>query len=116
MICLAPDALRPIQHLRATALVERNLERTPGVPPDESKPSSVAVAILVMVSTAATGWLPDAVSPESITAVLPCLIAVETSLTSARVGLGLSVIDSSICVATMTTIPHQSGIDNHLLR
>ena len=46
-----------------------------------------------------------AVSPESITASVPSRIALKTSDASARVGCGLVVIDSSICVAVMTTLP-----------
>ena len=46
-----------------------------------------------------------AVSPESITQSAPSSTALATSLTSARVGRGLDVIDSSICVAQMTGLP-----------
>ena len=37
-----------------------------------------------------------------MTASAPSSTALATSLVSARVGTGLSIIDSSICVATMT--------------
>ena len=55
-----------------------------------------------IVSTTTTGYLPTLVSPESMTASAPSSTALATSLVSARVGTGLSIIDSSICVATMT--------------
>ena len=44
-----------------------------------------------------------AVSAESITASVPSITAFATSLTSARVGIGLWIIDSIICVAVITT-------------
>lgn len=62
-------------------------------------------AMRTMVSTALTGCFPEAVSPESMTALVNCRMAVATSLTSARVGRGWSTMDSSICVATMTGRP-----------
>ena len=49
------------------------------------------------------GYLPVAVSAESITASVPSSTALATSNTSARVGIGLSRIDSIICVAVMIT-------------
>ena len=52
--------------------------------------------------TASTGYFPDAVSAESITASDPSKIAFATSDASARVGRGFCVIDSSICVAVIT--------------
>ena len=55
-----------------------------------------------IVSTVWTGYSPTPVSPESITASAPSRIALATSETSARVGGGLEIIDSSIWVATMT--------------
>ena len=55
-----------------------------------------------MYAAAPTGYLPTAVSPESITASVPSKMALATSETSARVGLGLSIIDWSICVAVIT--------------
>jgi hypothetical protein len=42
-------------------------------------------------------------SAESITASVPSITALATSSTSARVGIGLSTIDCSICVAVITT-------------
>ena len=56
-----------------------------------------------MACTALTGYLPAAVSAESITASVPSSTALATSLTSARVGTGLWIIDSIICVAVITT-------------
>ena len=51
------------------------------------------------------GSWPIAVSPDSITASVPSNTALATSLTSARVGAGASIIDSSIWVAVMTGVP-----------
>ncbi len=57
-----------------------------------------------IVRTARTGYLPTAVSAESITASVPSITAFATSETSARVGDGEWIIDSSICVAVMQTL------------
>ena len=46
-----------------------------------------------------------AVSPASITADVPSRIALATSVSSARVGIGLRSIESSIWVAVMTGFP-----------
>ena len=58
-----------------------------------------------MVATASTGNWPAADSAESITASAPSNTAVATSDTSARVGTGAVIIDSSIWVATTTGLP-----------
>ncbi len=58
-----------------------------------------------IVATTSTASWPIAVSPESITASVPSNTALATSLTSARVGAGAAIIDSSICVAVMTGVP-----------
>ena len=58
-----------------------------------------------MVATASTGNWPAADSADSMMASAPSKIAVATSETSARVGTGLEIIDSSICVATTTGLP-----------
>ena len=42
---------------------------------------------------------------DSIVADVPSYMALATSEISARVGLGLFIIDSSICVAVMTFLP-----------
>ena len=55
-----------------------------------------------MARTAAAGSWPMAVSPESMRALVPSKTALATSLTSARVGVGAEIIDSSIWVAVMT--------------
>src|ERR1041385_4622415 len=55
-----------------------------------------------ILRTASTGYFPMEVSPESITTSVPSRTAFATSVTSARVGTGLSVIDSSIWVAVIT--------------
>ena len=52
------------------------------------------------------GYLPTLVSPESMTASAPSYIAFATSVTSALVGVGLCIIDSSKCVATIDLLPH----------
>ncbi|CRH72486.1 Uncharacterised protein [Chlamydia trachomatis] len=66
---------------------------------------SVYSIIFLIVSTASTGYLPLAVSPESITALVPSRTALATSLVSARVGLGFLIMESSICVAVITVLP-----------
>ena len=58
-----------------------------------------------MVATASSGNCPAADSADSITASAPSKMAVATSETSARVGTGEVIIDSSICVATTTGLP-----------
>ena len=58
-----------------------------------------------MVATASMGYCPAALSAESITASAPSNTAVATSDTSARVGTGAVIMDSSICVATTTGLP-----------
>jgi hypothetical protein len=45
-----------------------------------------------------------AVSADNMTASVPSITAFATSLTSARVGTGLLIIDSIICVAVITTL------------
>src|SRR3989441_466660 len=54
--------------------------------------------------TTSTGYLPLAVSAESITASVPSSTAFATSDTSARVGTGLEIIDSIIWVAVMVSL------------
>ena len=68
-----------------------------------------------MVATASTGYCPAADSADSITASAPSKIAVATSETSARVGTGEVIIDSSICVATTTGLPARAADARHLL-
>ena len=46
--------------------------------------------------TVSTGKLPAAVSADSMTASVPSNTALATSITSARVGIGLSIMDSII--------------------
>mmetsp|Transcript_3989 Transcript_3989/g.7493 ORF Transcript_3989/g.7493 Transcript_3989/m.7493 type:complete len:377 (-) Transcript_3989:377-1507(-) len=67
--------------------------------------SSVVLMICCMVRTVSRTYFPLAVSPESITASAPSITAFVTSETSALVGRGFFVIDSSICVATITGLP-----------
>ena len=67
--------------------------------------SSAADTVDAMASTASMGYLPPAVSPESITQEVPSNTALATSETSARVGRGLRIMESSIWVAVMTGLP-----------
>ena len=66
---------------------------------------SAAFTVDTMASTASMGYLPEAVSPESITQEVPSNTALATSETSARVGRGLRIMESSIWVAVMTGLP-----------
>mmetsp|Transcript_19717 Transcript_19717/g.52329 ORF Transcript_19717/g.52329 Transcript_19717/m.52329 type:complete len:268 (+) Transcript_19717:419-1222(+) len=68
------------------------------------KPSAFAITRLC-ISTHSAGYFPTAASPLSITASQPSMIAFATSLHSARVGVGHEIMDSIICVATMTGLP-----------
>ena len=61
--------------------------------------------MLAIVLTAATGSTPIAVSPESMTALVPSKTALAISVTSARVGTGELIMDSSIWVAVITGRP-----------
>ena len=67
---------------------------------------SASLWIVFLVSTASSGKSPDADSPESIVESVPSSTAQFTSETSALVGLGFSIIESSICVATTTGSPN----------
>ncbi len=72
--------------------------------------------IRAMVSTTITGYSPTLVSPDSMTASAPSRTALATSEVSARVGTGLVIIDSSICVATMTGFAmRRASLDGALL-
>ncbi len=62
-----------------------------------------------------TGYLPAAVSALSITASVPSSTALATSLTSARVGTGLMIIDSIIWVAVITTLSMLARHADHAL-
>ena len=57
-----------------------------------------------MMRTASTGYAPAAVSPDSMRQSVPSYTALATSATSARVGRGARIIESSICVAVMTGV------------
>src|SRR5271163_1408881 len=63
-----------------------------------------------IVATASRGNWPEALSAESMIASAPSNTAVATSETSARVGTGVVIIDSSICVATTTGLPTRRAI------
>mmetsp|Transcript_23298 Transcript_23298/g.66183 ORF Transcript_23298/g.66183 Transcript_23298/m.66183 type:complete len:223 (+) Transcript_23298:611-1279(+) len=58
-----------------------------------------------IVSTASFGYKPLAVSAESMTQSVPSRTALATSLHSALVGRGRSVMESSICVLVTTGLP-----------
>jgi formyltetrahydrofolate synthetase len=66
---------------------------------------SVRFATMLIVCMLLTGKEPYAVSPDSMTASVPSRTAIEMSDTSARVGAGFLIIDSSMFVATMTGLP-----------
>ena len=66
---------------------------------------SVERAIRSSISTHFIGYLPTVVSPDNIIASDSSYTALATSVTSARVGIGFSIIDSSMCVATITRLP-----------
>merc|ERR1719247_359743 len=67
--------------------------------------ASASLHTAAITVTASFGYEPLAVSPESITQSAPSSTALATSDASARVGRGLEVIDSSICVAQMIGLP-----------
>ena len=73
------------------------------VPPSNWYFSAPSVTCAI-ASTALTGYLPTALSADSMTASVPSITALATSETSARVGTGLWIIDSIICVAVITTL------------
>ena len=60
--------------------------------------------IWTIIFSASTGYFPLAVSPESITTSVPSYTALATSVTSALVGRGFRIMESSIWVAVMTTL------------
>ena len=66
---------------------------------------SVYSKIFLIVTTASRGYLPLAVSPDSMTALVPSRTALATSFVSARVGLGFLIMESNICVAVITVLP-----------
>ena len=57
---------------------------------------SAEISIFAIVSTTSTGYLPIAVSADSITVSAPSNTAPATSVASALVGVGLAIIDSNI--------------------
>ena len=63
-----------------------------------------------MVRTTLCGSTPTDVSPESMTASAPSSTALATSDASARVGREFSIIESSICVATITGLAFSRAI------
>ena len=62
--------------------------------------------VLRIARTVSTGYLPLAVSSDNITTSAPWITAFATSLTSARLGSGLSTILPIICVATITSLQY----------
>src|ERR1700726_2162793 len=73
------------------------------------------MAMRFIIATPSTGYCPAPDSAESLAASGASKIAVATSDTSARVGTGLVIIDSSICVATTTGLPARRGARELLL-
>ena len=69
------------------------------------RPASAASATSPSCARCRSGSAPTAVSSESMSASVPSSTALATSFTSARVGSGERVIDSSICVAVITGLP-----------
>ena len=67
--------------------------------------SSTSLAILHISFTLNTGYLPIAVSALNIMTSLPSRIALATSLVSALVGVECSIMDCSIWVAVITSLP-----------
>src|SRR5438105_1415546 len=65
---------------------------------------SASTQMRFMAATVSTGYWPEADSADSITASVPSSTALATSETSARVGTGLAIIDSIICVAVMVSL------------
>ena len=76
---------------------------------------SASTTMRAMMETDSRGYWPLAVSAESMTASVPSKMALATSLASARVGRGFSIIDSSICVAVMTGLRQAGGAANDVL-
>ncbi len=76
--------------------------RVPSLGMRSSPCSSVDSMMRAMVLTVTTGNSPTLVSPLSMSASAPSSTALAQSEASARVGRGLVIMDSSICVATMT--------------
>mmetsp|Transcript_15463 Transcript_15463/g.30845 ORF Transcript_15463/g.30845 Transcript_15463/m.30845 type:complete len:293 (+) Transcript_15463:1134-2012(+) len=70
-----------------------------------SRASSAWLTIVLMVLADRVGYWPLALSPLSMTQSAPSKTALPTSVTSARVGLGLRCMESSIWVATTTGFP-----------
>src|SRR5258707_433071 len=77
---------------------------------------SASSTIFAIIATVSRGYLPLAVSAESITASEPSRIALATSLASARVGRGFSIIDSNICVAVITGLRQSAARHHHSVR
>ena len=61
--------------------------------------ASVARQMRFIICTVSSGYLPMAVSPESMQASAPSSTALATSVASARLGRSESCMLSSICVA-----------------
>ena len=105
------EVARGMRHGLANGLRDRQM-LAPGDAPaaaDRKGWASASATMRAIISTASRGNLPIAVSPESMTASVPSKMALATSLASARVGRGFSVMDSSICVAVMTGLRKSSA-------
>ena len=68
-----------------------------------------------MAATASMGYWPAAVSADSMMASVPSSTALATSDTSARVGIGLEIMDSIICVAVIASLLRSRASADHFL-
>ena len=85
--------------------VKKRFRKSWSILTSESIDLSASTQMRFIASTASIGYMPEADSADSITASVPSSTALATSLTSARVGCGETIMLSSICVATMATLP-----------
>ena len=103
----AASALAPVSAAMCTAAAAIACGPSRSVPRasarrDARQPLRPRRLMRAIVSTASIGHSPTLVSPESISASAPSSTAFATSEASARVGREWVIIDSSICVATIT--------------
>ena len=116
----APRVARDASHVRsARASATAANVRAPTSVSDAPPPGARCAATLLLALARdpdrpprrrGSGYWPIAVSPESMIASAPSNTALATSLASARVGRGASIIDSSIWVATIVGMPRSSAV------